>query len=95
MQLKNLIGVVSVPLVDHYSLLYVGIPTMYMIANEKLSIYIIAYVGCTPVVWILRHDGSIALSTYATEFMALRTVIEDDISDICLDVLYFILLMMD
>jgi hypothetical protein len=36
-----------------------------------------AFVGSTPVVWYSRRQGSIASSTYAAEFSALRTATEE------------------
>jgi hypothetical protein len=38
---------------------------------------LLAYVGSTPVMWISRRQGSIASSTYAAEFSALRTATEE------------------
>ena len=41
---------------------------------------IFIFVGRTPVHWISRRQGAIASSTYAAEFMALRTATEEAIS---------------
>ena len=38
---------------------------------------ILAYVGLTPVLWTSKRQGAIASSTYAAEFMALRTATEE------------------
>ena len=41
---------------------------------------IIGFVGSTPVLWSSRRQGAIAASTYAAEFMALRTATEEAMS---------------
>ena len=41
---------------------------------------ILGYVGRTPVLWMSKRQGAIATSTYAAEFMALRTATEEAIS---------------
>ena len=41
---------------------------------------ILGYVGRTPVLWLAKRQGAIATSTYAAEFMALRTATEEAIS---------------
>ena len=38
---------------------------------------LIGFVGSTPVVWLSKRQGSIASSTYAAEFSALRTATEE------------------
>ena len=41
---------------------------------------ILAFVGSTPVMWFAKRQGSVASSTYAAEFAALRTATEEAIS---------------
>lgn len=41
---------------------------------------ILAFVGCTPVLWRSIRQSAIACSTYAAEFMALRTATEEAIA---------------
>ena len=41
---------------------------------------VIGFVGSTPVIWYSRRQGSIASSTYAAEFSALRTATEEAVS---------------
>ena len=41
---------------------------------------LLAFVGSTPVVWMSKRQGSIASSTYAAEFSALRTATEEAMS---------------
>ena len=41
---------------------------------------LLAYVRSTPVLWLSKHQGAIASSTYAAEFSALRTSTEEAIS---------------
>ena len=41
---------------------------------------LIAFVGSTPVIWLSKRQGSIASSTYAAEFSALRTATEEAIA---------------
>ena len=41
---------------------------------------LIGFVGSTPVIWFSRRQGSIASSTYAAEFSALRTATEEAIN---------------
>ena len=38
---------------------------------------LIAFVGSTPVIWMSKRQGSVASSTYAAEFSALRTATEE------------------
>jgi len=38
---------------------------------------LLAFVGSTPVIWLSKRQGSIASSTYAAEFSALRTATEE------------------
>ena len=38
---------------------------------------LLAFVGSTPVLWLSKRQGSIASSTYAAEFSALRTATEE------------------
>ena len=38
---------------------------------------LLAFVGSTPVMWMSKHQGAIASSTYAAEFSALRTATEE------------------
>ena len=41
---------------------------------------LLAFVGSTPVIWMSKRQGSIASSTYAAEFSALRTATEEAMS---------------
>ena len=41
---------------------------------------LLAFVGSTPVMWLSKRQGSIASSTYAAEFSALRTATEEALS---------------
>ena len=41
---------------------------------------LLAFVGSTPVMWFAKRQGSVASSTYAAEFAALRTATEEAIS---------------
>jgi len=41
---------------------------------------LLAFVGSTQVVWMSKRHGSIASSTYAAEFSALRTATEEAMS---------------
>ena len=41
---------------------------------------LLAFVGSTPVIWLSKRQGSIASSTYAAEFSALRTATEEALS---------------
>ncbi len=41
---------------------------------------VLAFVGCTPVLWRSSRQSSVACSTYAAEFMALRTASEEAVS---------------
>ena len=41
---------------------------------------LLAFVGSTPVVWMSKRQGSIASSTYAAKFSALRTATEEAMS---------------
>ena len=49
-------------------------------ATRKSLTGLLAYVGSTPVLWLSKRQGSIASSTYAAEFSALRTATEEAIS---------------
>ena len=50
-------------------------------ATRKSITGLLAYVGSTPVLWLSKRQGSIASSTYAAEFSALRsTATEEAIS---------------
>ena len=49
-------------------------------ATRKSITGLLAYVGSTPVLWLSKRQDSIASSTYAAEFSALRTATEEAIS---------------
>ena len=49
-------------------------------ATRKSITGLLAFVGSTPVLWLSKRQGSIASSTYAAEFSALRTATEEAIS---------------
>ena len=41
---------------------------------------ILAFVGCTPVLWRSSRQSPVACSTYAAEFMAFRTATEEAVA---------------
>ena len=47
------------------------------LATRRSITGLLGYVGSTPVTWISKRQGSIASSTYAAEFSALRTATEE------------------
>ena len=50
------------------------------LVTRKSITGLLAYVGSTPVLWYAKRQGSIASSTYAAEFSALRTATEEAFS---------------
>ena len=50
------------------------------LVTRKSITGLLAYVGSTPVLWFAKCQGSIAFSTYATEFSTLCTAIEEAFS---------------
>ena len=48
-------------------------------ATRRSLTGLLAFVGSTPVLWLSKRQGSIASSTYAAEFSALRTATEEAI----------------
>jgi hypothetical protein len=49
-------------------------------ATRRSISSIIVFVGSTPVIWHSKCQGCIAMSTYCTEFIAMRSAVEEAIS---------------
>ena len=80
MKSRNWILVFPNHLVTCFRLLFWLILHANDLVTRKSITGLIAYVGSTPVLWFAKHQGSIASSTYAAEFLDFRTVTEEAIS---------------